>query len=242
MIRTNTQIKMIISHKYKFIFIKTRKTAGSSIQIYLSPLCDEQDIFTQIDKPEQPYTPRNFRGLYNPIPELIENWQSPKKIMITLGRFLTLKKFQSHIKAREVKDRISHEIWNTYYRFCIERNPWDKVLSHYHFVRQRYRRYNNNISFDKYLRVAELPYNYTKYTDINGNIIVDSVIKYENLNEELGKVFIQLGIPFNDSLCANEKAHYRTDKRPYQEVYSEKQKLLVEKLFEKEIQMHGYEF
>ncbi len=232
---------MIISHKHKFIFIKTRKTAGSSIQIYLSHLCGEQDIFSPIDKAEQSYLPRNFRGLFSPIPEFAEYRSSPSKIMKTLWRFLTLKKFQSHIKAREVRERIPPKIWNTYYKFSIDRNPWDKVLSHYHFVRQRYRRYYN-ISFDRYLQTAELPYNYKKYTDIDDNIIVDKVIKYENLIEELDEVFNQLGIAFNGTLGASEKSHYRKDRRPYQEVYSEDQKLLVEKLFDKEIKMHGYEF
>ena len=60
---------MIISHKYKFIFIKTRKTAGSSIQIYLSELCGEGDVVSTIDRPERPYRPRNYRGLYNPVLE-----------------------------------------------------------------------------------------------------------------------------------------------------------------------------
>ena len=55
----------------------------------------------------------------------------------------------------------------------MERNPWDKVLSHYHFVRQRYDRYDQNISFDEYLRTADLPYNYRKYTDLQGNVMVD---------------------------------------------------------------------
>jgi len=35
---------LIISFKYKFIFIKTYKTAGSSIENYLYPLLDNRDI------------------------------------------------------------------------------------------------------------------------------------------------------------------------------------------------------
>ncbi|MGH7885863.1 MAG: sulfotransferase family 2 domain-containing protein [Thermodesulfobacteriota bacterium] len=233
---------MIISHKYKFIFIKTRKTAGSSVQIYLSHLCDELDIFTPIDRPEQPYQPRNYKGLFNPLPELVKNTKSPKMIFKILGRFFTLKKFQSHIKAIDIKARISPEIWNSYYKFSIERNPWDKVLSYYYFAKQRYRRYNQNISFDDFLKTVELSFNYPKYTDINDNIIVDRVIKYENLIDELREIFNKLDIPFNGSIGVNEKSHYRTDRRPYQEVYTEEQKLLIEKLFDKEIKMHNYKF
>ena len=37
---------MIVSHKHKFIFLKTRKTAGSSIQVTLAEHCGEDDIIT----------------------------------------------------------------------------------------------------------------------------------------------------------------------------------------------------
>lgn len=232
---------MVLSHKYKFIFIKTRKTAGSSIQIYLSHLCGADDVLSPIDRPEQPYEARNFRGLYNPLPELAER-KSLAQALKTLGRFVTLKKFQSHIKAREARDRIPREIWDSYYKFTVERNPWDKVLSHYHFVRQRYKKYDKNISFNEYLNVAELPYNYTKYTDTNGKIIVDRVIRYERLNEELGEVFGMLGVPFEGSLGATEKSHYRQDRRPYQEVYTPEWRAAVDRLFKPEIDLLGYEF
>lgn len=232
---------MIISHKYKFIFIKTRKTAGSSIQIYLSEVCGEDDIVSTIDRPERPYRPRNYRGLYNPLPELMER-RSAEGAAKTLGRFFTLKKFQSHIKAREVKERIPKEIWDSYYKFTVDRNPWDKVLSHYHFVRKRYDRYARDISFDEYLRTADLPYNYKKYTDLGGSIMVDRVMRYERLNEELGEVFSMLGVPFEGSLGAREKSHYRKDRRPYQEVYTEEQKNLVGELFKPEVDLLGYEF
>ena len=236
-----TAAQMILSHKYKFIFIKTRKTAGSSIQIYLSRLCGEDDIVSPIDKPEQEYRPRNFRGLFNPLPELAEK-STARQYMRTLWRFATLKKFQSHIKAREVRDRIPREIWDSYYKFTVDRNPWDKVLSHYHFVRQRYARYDNNISFEEYLKVAELPYNYTKYTDRDGKLMVDRVIRYERLNEELAEVFGMLGVPFSGSLGATEKSHYRTDRRPYREVYTPSWKAAVETLFRPEIDLLGYDF
>ena len=35
---------MIISHKHKFIFIKTKKTTGTSVEIFLSNICGLDDI------------------------------------------------------------------------------------------------------------------------------------------------------------------------------------------------------
>ena len=41
---------MIISHKYKYIFFKTSKTAGTSIEISLSRFCGKDDVITPIDR------------------------------------------------------------------------------------------------------------------------------------------------------------------------------------------------
>ena len=49
---------MIISFKYKFIFIKTYKTAGTSIESYLYPYLKDKDIVG----PTTEYKGINWRG------------------------------------------------------------------------------------------------------------------------------------------------------------------------------------
>ncbi len=46
---------MIVSHKHKFIFIKTRKTAGTSVEIALSKICGKNDILTPISPKDEIY-------------------------------------------------------------------------------------------------------------------------------------------------------------------------------------------
>ena len=44
---------MIISHSRKFIFVKTYKTAGSSLEIALSKYCAKGDVLTPVDSEEE---------------------------------------------------------------------------------------------------------------------------------------------------------------------------------------------
>ena len=44
---------MIISHAHKFIFLKTNKTAGTSIEIALSKFCGPSDIITPISPEDE---------------------------------------------------------------------------------------------------------------------------------------------------------------------------------------------
>jgi hypothetical protein len=39
---------MIVSHEHKFIFLKTKKTAGTSIELALNALCGPDDVITPL--------------------------------------------------------------------------------------------------------------------------------------------------------------------------------------------------
>ena len=228
---------MIISHKYRFIFIKTFKTAGTSIEVYLSPLCGDQDVFTPIYPHVGPHQARNFRGLWNPVPELVHNrgrdWKALARSVLAGSRFI------NHLPARVVRWRIRPEQWNGYFKFCVERNPWDKTISHFHMVKDRA---GGNQSWDDYFRRGRFCLNYPKYLDLNGNVIVDRVLRYETLAQDLAEVFAKLGVPFGGELGIRAKGGHRQDRTPYQEIFTPEQRRRLEQVFAPEIRLHGYTY
>jgi hypothetical protein len=67
--------------------------------------------------------------------------------------------------AREVKQRVPVYVWNGYFKFCVERNPWDKVLSHYNM---HARREGGGLSLDEYLARGRFPINDFRYWIVRG--------------------------------------------------------------------------
>ena len=115
---------MIISHKYKFIFIKTRKTAGTTIVHNLLKFLGNDDVVSKA-------------GQYSDQNSSYETKISKFLSVLNLKEFS--KKFQKnfgpHDSAVKVKKIIGSKIFDNYFKFCVEREPVDKCISYY-FMRK----------------------------------------------------------------------------------------------------------
>jgi len=161
---------MLISHKYRFIFIKTVKTAGTSIEVDLSQVMDDGDVVTPIRPPVEGHVARNHdRGgtsLYN------------------------------HMTAREVRAAIGRKTFDDYFKFCVEREPVDKCISHYSMFKKSDFRRIEGLTWETYLRKGLFPRDHPKYTTRWGRLMVDRILKYETLDADLAAVAAELGFPF----------------------------------------------
>jgi hypothetical protein len=233
---------MIISHKHKFIYVKNRRVAGTSTEIFLSQVCGPDDVVTPCSlRPEPGHEPRNYKGVYH-----------------------------AYTRADAARALVGEEIWGSYFKFCVERNPWEKTISYFEFIRQVDSNWKSQKVpptlqdfLDHAMKVVDdppgmpeairavprvyrkLPRDFQRYTDAAGNLIVDKVCRYETLAADLAAVFQQLGIPFDPAagdggLGVRAKSEYRTDRRPCCDVYTPEQAAVIEKVFEKEIAMFGY--
>jgi len=170
---------MLLSHKYKFIFIKTRKTAGTSIEVDLSKVMGPDDVVTRIQPPVAGHCPRNFRS-----PNLLRRWLK--------------RTYHNHAPARIVREVAGRAVWDSYYTFCVEREPVAKAISMWRMIAQDagHARYQPGLTWDEYAERGDFPVDAQMYLDAAGGLMVDRILKYETLDEELLEVTRHLGIEF----------------------------------------------
>lgn len=213
---------MIASHSRGFVFLKTRKTAGTSVEIALSKVCGPEDIITEISPEDEEL--RRQAGGRGP-----QNFESPP-----LPR-----KAYNHMSAKAAREVLGPEAWHDYFTFAIERNPWDAVVSLYYW---KYKDRPELPDFDHYVSevwIEQLSNNRRMYR-IRGEMALDRVLTYENLDAELQEVWDKLGLPGSPDLPrakgnARPSGHYR-------ELYSPASRDRVADVFADTIETFGYEF
>jgi hypothetical protein len=214
---------VIISHKHRFIFTKNQKVAGSAIEMALSVHCGPDDIVTPLSphnealrqKEEEQrrqlggVAPQNYRRSFTQYSAY--DW---RRFALDGER----QDFRNHLSATRIRQMVGEQVWDSYYKFCIERDPFDKAISAYDWVAQRRREQGlPEISLHDFIFSDRLENfcDWHRYAE-GGDIIVDRVLRYENLASELAEVCEHLGLPTLSLPTA--KAGHRTDRRPASDV------------------------
>tara|TARA_A100001015_G_scaffold74947_1_gene83181 strand:+ start:1094 stop:2683 length:1590 start_codon:yes stop_codon:yes gene_type:complete len=234
---------MIISHKHKFIFVRPRKTAGTTMQNVLSKICGEDDIITSgYDEGNRNIDKSCWDG--HPHPHL---W--------------------------DIKNLVGNDIWNDYYKFTFVRNPFDITVSRffwniigkgqkgYDTTKEDFKRWfkeytSTNIFHDAKYYSVNLAYpflvdmncmsqnNTPIYPSgkLNRAINLDFVGRYENLQSDFNFVCDTLGLENLKLKDENTKTKTRKNKINYKEWYDEKMVEVMYSCFEKDFDLLGYEF
>lgn len=228
---------MIVSHKHKFIFIKTRKTAGTSIEIALSQYCGPDDIITPMSEvDEAKRSELGFRGAQNYLADKSEygfmDW-------LRLLRGKKKRRFFNHVPASIVREQVGSDVWDSYYKFTFERNPYDKAVSKYFWSTKKKQQPPNINDYLQNCQAYKIS-NWDLYS-LGENLAVDFVGKFENLAEDLEKVRLKLSLP-GELVLPHTKGKTRKDKRPYSELLNEKTHQRIATVCQREIELLQYQW
>jgi hypothetical protein len=150
-----------------------------------------------------------------------------------------------------VKRELPPEIFEGFYKFAFVRNPWDHLVSIYHFMLSdpeipRHAEVKALTGFDAFVQwaidqAAPFPKGITKLqsemlTDRDGNLLVDFVGYYEALHQDFARVCQYVGI---DAPLPHLN---RSQHRDYRSCYNGHTRALVEEHFRPDIDLFGYTF
>ena len=216
----------IISYNKNFIFIKSSKTAGTSMEIALSKFCGTEDVIAPLDSfAEDMRKSRKLLGPHNYI-----NKKKPKKLntvllknfIASLIKLLPLTKrifkfnhppqfifkplfvenriVNEHTSIKLIKKTLNNHFYDNSFKFTIVRNPYNQFLSYYNWQIYR-RKFDPNKSIYDFTK-KNAYYFFNEELDIllddNGKLDFDLIIRYENLEKDLKTVDERLGL--NESI------------------------------------------
>jgi len=218
---------MLISYSRNFLFVHIAKTGGTSVRAAL----------------------RRYRwGGATTLPL----WLASAASQLTRPRHKLGLKFPRHAKAIAAMEMLPAEVYQGFFKFVVVRNPWDLQVSSYHHIRREKPETLGGVdNFGDFLRLkfdperaynymldtsSELQYEYV--TDLRGNVIVDFIGRYEDLERDFGIICDRIGVPA-PQLPHLRKATERTDYRRY---YTDALAELVASHYHRDLEILGYSF
>lgn len=210
---------MFISYSHEFILVHVPKTAGTSIRSAL-----------------QPYAYDAKSMLINRIKRRLGikwNWPCYRWNEVSY-----------HATPCEMQETLPPRIFERFFKFAFVRNPWDWLVSHYHYTIKRpdHPLYDDVIAlsgFSEYVSYyieSRQPRQIDSLLNRDGDIGVNFVGRFESIREDFSRICEQIGIQI-DLPHENRSQH-----DPYHTYYSEEDQKKFVQYFERDIETFDYSF
>lgn len=220
----------MISHDLKCIYIHIPKTAGTSVE----------SIFGE-HKNSSVRLKQDHRSIMN-LKNTIVPWQKSNYAILDWLKFLN----QRYKALRDGVPSITNNQFNEYFKFAFVRNPWDRAYSWYRNVlRDEFHLQELNIKPD--ISFREFLVNHVEQwalrpqldwlVDENGDVAVDFVGRFENLDHDFSVICSKIGIqttPLPNILNSGASR--------YIEAYDTETQELIYQRYKAEIELFGYSF
>ena len=226
---------MLVSHRHKFIYTKTAKTAGTSVESFFEPFCMPEGEWEQSHARDAYESDAGIIGYRGADPPAGERWTN-------------------HMSAAKIREQLGEEVWDGYFKFCVVRNPFDKCISafeHFGKGREANRRSLRNLfhrlrmtpeqlRFYDYVRTSP-PVDRDKYV-LDGEFCLDDVIRFESLQSDVQRICEKLSLPYDAARLPKFKSGIRRPEATPERLFTPPARRVVEETYAYELKQFGYEF
>ena len=176
---------VVVCNEPPFVFLKTRKTAGTSIEMFLESAAGLKDEVAEVTHAR--VTPRGIVGK-RLIPEAEETPDDAT--------------WFNHMPARTIRDGLGRDRWDRSLKFTAVRDPFARTVSQFNW--RRLRRGLNRIAdrdalqreMQKFLERGTFNDD-TEVVTIDGRYVPDRTVRFERLADDMRGLCETLGLPFD---------------------------------------------
>jgi len=213
------------------------------MEIALSTVCGPKDIITPL-KPEDERMRADVAG--RPPQHYLERYlrYRPSDWIALLLRRKRKFRYYNHIRAEWIRDRVGLDVWNSYFKFCFERNPWDKVISAFYWRKSLAPSEKDYFdSLDQFIQSGVARHRYSDFSKycVDGRVAMDFVGRFESLDRDWHEALKKIGLR-QDLELPFAKSGRRPDKMSYREVLTGAQRDRIAGDFAREIEYFGYRY
>lgn len=190
----------IVSHRYRLIFLKPRKTAGTSIERALLRITAAED-WSATSTENEPVDARLF-ATPNRTRRAMPGERVVKRVLRRAGpRALGLRE---HMAADAVRRLVGEPTWSRYRKISTVRDPWARLVS---LWRWRRRRDGIEIDFEHFLRAIESGtraaqkvagarrWSNLPFYAIDGALILDRAMRFESIADDFAAMLHEYDLP-----------------------------------------------